>query len=112
MVWHVQANAIVMVTLLAEQGKKKCEMYWPDKTGVPTMYGDVRVTLTSAKRFKGYIVSLLSVECGGEVRNLSHFWFVGWNDHGVPRGDDGDMHADDLIGRPGLMNRERERERE
>jgi protein tyrosine phosphatase len=104
MVLETYANAIVMVTLLQEEGKRKCELYWPDRTGLPNHYGDISVTLVSAKKAKGYIMSLLTVTRGALTRNVTHFWFTGWNDHGVPRGPDGNMYADELIGRFSYQN--------
>jgi protein tyrosine phosphatase len=81
-------------------GKRKCEGYWPQRSNVPTAYGKVTVTLTGARRANGTITSLLKVqhEDSEESREVTHFWFVGWKDHGVPRAADGSMNADELLG--------------
>eukprot|EP00040_Diaphanoeca_grandis_P033276 m.203418 g.203418 ORF g.203418 m.203418 type:complete len:2409 (+) comp32853_c0_seq4:216-7442(+) len=91
MVWEKDCRCIVMVTGLVENHVQKCEMYWPDvlfnqklKIGDKT-YGDINVRVEAGFRRNGYITSQFRVERKGVVRQINHFWYDTWPDHGVPR---------------------------
>ena len=43
LVWDQRVKVVVMITNLVEQGKRKCEQYWPD-VGTQ-LYGVIDVTL-------------------------------------------------------------------
>ncbi|WAR16104.1 PTPRS-like protein [Mya arenaria] len=62
MIWQQKVEKIVMVTNLMEEGKEKCEQYWP------------RVGTT-----KDY-----SVVKGESERQLHHLHFTAWPDKGIP----------------------------
>mmetsp|Transcript_22310 Transcript_22310/g.67062 ORF Transcript_22310/g.67062 Transcript_22310/m.67062 type:complete len:2536 (-) Transcript_22310:70-7677(-) len=94
MIWEYDCRAIVMVTGIVERGIDKCFRYWPsvlynkeDQVG-ESVFGDITVKVTAGYRKDGYITSKLKVSRGDEDREIWHFWFDAWPDHGVPRRTD------------------------
>ncbi|RXM36029.1 Synapsin-1 [Acipenser ruthenus] len=87
------------VTLLSDHGssdyinasfiKKKCERYWADHSET-AIFGDFVITnLDESRSNEEVIIRMLSVQCQGEVRTLSHFQYTAWPDHGIPSDCDG-----------------------
>ena len=48
-----------MVTNLVENGKRKCEQYWPDEGSAG--YGDIRVQLVDTEKLSEFTIRTLSV---------------------------------------------------
>jgi len=91
MVWEQNVRTIVMVTHEVERGQIKCARYWPrllyneDLQVGDQVFGDFNVRILSGYRRKGYITSNLRVRApSGKQREIKHFWFDKWPDHGVP----------------------------
>ena len=59
MTWEQDARVIVMITHLFENGKPKCDLYWPD-AGSDT-YGDLVVTLTREDVLASYTLRTFSL---------------------------------------------------
>ena len=93
MIWEQDVRTIVMVTKEIESGKPKCARYWPRALWNPNVHvgdaqhGDINIRIMSGYRREGYITSKLSVRHRGEdkVREIWHFWYDRWPDHGVPK---------------------------
>lgn len=87
MIWHVQAEVIVMVTHEIEKNRLKCHRYWPDPTSTPPVkklqYGSIFVTHISSVPHKNFTVRTFDVEQAGEVRRIKQFAYTAWPDHGV-----------------------------
>ncbi|XP_028402571.1 receptor-type tyrosine-protein phosphatase F-like isoform X3 [Dendronephthya gigantea] len=83
MVWEQRSYSIVMVTSLVELGKPKCEKYWPDNGS--EMYGDIEVTLMKTEEFAYHVTHILRIEKDDEEREVRHYYFQSWPDHGVPK---------------------------
>ncbi|XP_007892481.2 receptor-type tyrosine-protein phosphatase alpha-like [Callorhinchus milii] len=85
MIWTYNVSIIVMLTRCEENGKKKCEEYWPlDRN--PQQFGDILVQVMSQNMYPEYIdrqFKVIHVHYRAE-RIISHFHFLGWPDHGVP----------------------------
>ncbi|XP_073512455.1 receptor-type tyrosine-protein phosphatase H isoform X5 [Phyllobates terribilis] len=85
MVWEHQVNTIVMLTNCMENGRVKCEHYWPlDYT--PCTYGDIAVTCTLETNLPEWTTRDFSIRRDNEpgIKYLRHFHFTAWPDHGVP----------------------------
>ncbi|XP_018083722.1 receptor-type tyrosine-protein phosphatase H isoform X2 [Xenopus laevis] len=85
MVWENQVSTIVMLTNCMENGRVKCEHYWPlDYT--PCTYGDITVTVTSETILPDWTIRDFSIKHAKQQGNKSarHFHFTVWPDHGVP----------------------------
>jgi protein tyrosine phosphatase len=84
MVWQINCCRIVMVTNLVEKGKVKCDLYWPDTEGEEKTFSDIAVTLMDVERTADFLVRSFRVVHSGETRQVKHFHFTAWPDHGVP----------------------------
>ncbi|XP_065056870.1 mucin-22-like [Rhopilema esculentum] len=84
MIWEQNTFNIVMATQCMERNRVKCHQYWPGTQ--PTAYGDIVVSLLSEVAYPDWIERefLLEVEDEGS-RNIKHFQYVAWPDHGVPK---------------------------
>ncbi|XP_062381678.1 receptor-type tyrosine-protein phosphatase eta-like [Sardina pilchardus] len=87
MIWEQKSERIVMVTNCIENGKAKCDQYWPQGPS-PCRHGDLLITMTSEHKDSKWTVRELTVknEAKSEERRVKHFHFTAWPDHGVPRG--------------------------
>ncbi|KAM5248405.1 receptor-type tyrosine-protein phosphatase eta [Ctenodactylus gundi] len=84
MVWEKNVYAIVMLTKCVEQGRTKCEEYWPSKQAQD--YGHITVALTSEVVLPEWTVRDFTVKNAqtSESHPLKQFHFTSWPDHGVP----------------------------
>nr|XP_017203882.2 receptor-type tyrosine-protein phosphatase eta [Oryctolagus cuniculus] len=84
MVWEKNVHAIVMLTKCVEQGRTKCEEYWPSKQAQD--YGDITVAMTTEIVLPEWTVRDFTVKNvqTSESHALRQFHFTSWPDHGVP----------------------------
>ncbi|CAH2319185.1 receptor-type tyrosine- phosphatase H isoform X2 [Pelobates cultripes] len=85
MIWEHHVNTIVMLTNCTENGRVKCEHYWPlDYT--PCTYEDITVTVTSETILPEWTIRDFSLKNARQqgVKYVRHFHFTVWPDHGVP----------------------------
>ncbi|XP_037378152.2 receptor-type tyrosine-protein phosphatase eta [Talpa occidentalis] len=84
MVWEKNVYAIVMLTKCVEQGRTKCEEYWPSKKAQD--YGDIIVANTSEIVLPEWTIRDFTVKNiqTSESHPLRQFHFTSWPDHGVP----------------------------
>ncbi|XP_078470447.1 uncharacterized protein LOC144732748 isoform X3 [Lampetra planeri] len=99
MIWEYDIQVIVMACQEVEAAKRKCEMYWAEEHK-PNTYGSFLVECDSMEgskqekaaiplqetddACKGYFVRTLKVTFKEETREIFHFQFPSWPDHGVP----------------------------
>ncbi|XP_072547508.1 receptor-type tyrosine-protein phosphatase H [Salminus brasiliensis] len=98
MVWEQKSQAIVMLTNCVENGKAKCEQYWPlDYT--PCAFGNLLVTIQSEQKGKSWTLREFVVrhKDTSEERVVTHFHFTAWPDHGVPIGTEGLIHFRGIV---------------
>ncbi|KAH9490891.1 hypothetical protein Btru_034220 [Bulinus truncatus] len=83
MLWEQCIEKIAMLTSLAEDGKMKCEQYWPDEGKI--QFGDIKVKLLSTENFADYSVRILELsQKGGKRHTVTQFHYLAWPDKGVP----------------------------
>eukprot|EP00090_Calanus_glacialis_P013507 TRINITY_DN22191_c0_g1_i1.p1 TRINITY_DN22191_c0_g1~~TRINITY_DN22191_c0_g1_i1.p1 ORF type:complete len:1215 (-),score=130.86 TRINITY_DN22191_c0_g1_i1:761-4405(-) len=89
MVWEQRVNVIVMITNLVEQGKKKCDQYWPE--GGSEIYGMIDVLLQQEEVQANFTVRTfrlrhlkLSKKDKSLVREVVQYQYTSWPDHGTP----------------------------
>ncbi|XP_028306230.1 protein tyrosine phosphatase receptor type Db isoform X20 [Gouania willdenowi] len=92
MIWEQHTANIIMMTKLEEKSrmpsyffsKVKCDQYWPTR-GTET-YGLIQVTLLDTVELATYSVRTFALYKSGsnEKREIRHFQFTAWPDHGVP----------------------------
>ncbi|XP_067004269.2 receptor-type tyrosine-protein phosphatase kappa [Anabrus simplex] len=83
MVWQENVHVICMLTNIVENGKMKCEQYWPE-LGKEKTHGAVSILNTSEQIFADYTFRCLHVSHEGRKRIIQHLHFTSWPDHGVP----------------------------
>lgn len=83
MVWEQKSRIIVMVTQCVERGRVKCHQYWPNKE--VTRYGEIEISLVNETVYSEWIEREFLMEFEGETRQLRHFQYIAWPDHGVPK---------------------------
>eukprot|EP01118_Nematostelium_gracile_P020542 TRINITY_DN998_c0_g1_i1.p1 TRINITY_DN998_c0_g1~~TRINITY_DN998_c0_g1_i1.p1 ORF type:complete len:354 (+),score=106.24 TRINITY_DN998_c0_g1_i1:98-1159(+) len=88
MVWQYDINTIVMLTKIEENGRLKCELYYPDerKDTIDTADYEVEMGLETASN-QEYIIRMLVLKNkkSNETRNIKHLQYIAWPDHGVPQ---------------------------
>ncbi|XP_037530274.1 protein tyrosine phosphatase receptor type Db [Nematolebias whitei] len=84
MVWEQHTANIVMMTKLEEKSRVKCDQYWPTR-GTET-HGLIQVTLLDTVELATYSMRTFALYKSGsnEKREVRHFQFTAWPDHGVP----------------------------
>ncbi|XP_053098317.1 receptor-type tyrosine-protein phosphatase F-like isoform X2 [Pangasianodon hypophthalmus] len=84
MVWEQRTSTIIMLTRLEEKSQVKCDQYWPVR-GTET-YGMIQVTVLDSVELATYSMRTFVLEKNGLIvkREVRHFQFMAWPDHGVP----------------------------
>eukprot|EP00123_Amoebidium_parasiticum_P012521 comp21412_c0_seq1/m.29506 comp21412_c0_seq1/g.29506 ORF comp21412_c0_seq1/g.29506 comp21412_c0_seq1/m.29506 type:complete len:582 (-) comp21412_c0_seq1:258-2003(-) len=85
MVWEQKSPSIVMVTNTVENGRVKCEQYWPEE-GVTTTHGNLDVTNVKEKWSAdgSFVMREITITDGESTHSVVHFHYTAWPDHGVP----------------------------
>ncbi|KAG7279229.1 hypothetical protein CRUP_013621 [Coryphaenoides rupestris] len=83
MVWEKNVQTMVMLTRCNEQGRVKCEKYWPEDS---KHFGNITVTMTSEIVLEDWTLRDFYIKNvkTAETRSMRHFHFTAWPDHGVP----------------------------
>ncbi|CAC5388869.1 unnamed protein product [Mytilus coruscus] len=67
---------------------KKCERYWPETVNEPMVVNNYIITMKEDRKHTVYVYRLLTVSNKNvknvEEREIHHFHFTEWPDHGVP----------------------------
>ncbi|XP_051548122.1 receptor-type tyrosine-protein phosphatase eta-like [Myxocyprinus asiaticus] len=84
MIWEKNVYTIVMLTRCNEQGRVKCEKYWPSRT---SLHHNISVTTTSEIPMESWTIRDFTIKNvkTAETRAVRHFHFTAWPDHGVPQ---------------------------
>ncbi|XP_059379225.1 tyrosine-protein phosphatase non-receptor type 18-like [Carassius carassius] len=89
MIWQHNVKVIIMACREVEMGKKKCEVYWASITDA-SIFGPFTIsTFEEARPNEEVIVRTLVVKYCDETREVSHFQYTAWPDHGIPDMPDG-----------------------
>ncbi len=86
MVWEQDVNVLVMLTKVTENSKIKCYKYWPGKVK-GKMFGQFFVSLVSKEKEHGLVTRVVQVVRNGDLekaREVYHFQYKEWPDHGLP----------------------------
>ncbi|XP_069039129.1 tyrosine-protein phosphatase non-receptor type 6 isoform X2 [Lepisosteus oculatus] len=86
MVWQERSRVIVMTTREVEKGRNKCVPYWPEPEGTKE-YGNYLVRNVSERDATDYKIRILEISPQDEsedTREIWHYQYLSWPDHGVP----------------------------
>ena len=61
MVWQEKVQFIVMLTNLVEDKKIKCAPYWPERIGIPEMFGIFTIKLVEEEHSVHFVVRKFNV---------------------------------------------------
>nr|DBA17573.1 TPA: hypothetical protein GDO54_002999 [Pyxicephalus adspersus] len=91
MIWEKDVRVLIMLTKCVEVGKVKCEEYWPSRSS--RTFGNLSVSLKNESilpdwTIRDFLVTDIQTK---QNKQLRHFHFTAWPDHGVPN------TTDDLI---------------
>ncbi|KAG1943170.1 receptor-type tyrosine-protein phosphatase eta [Pimephales promelas] len=83
LIWEKNVQTIVMLTKCNEQGRVKCEEYWPADI---KHFNNLTVMTTSEISLEDWTLRDFEVKNvkTAESRSVRHFHFTAWPDHGVP----------------------------
>ncbi|ETE66696.1 Receptor-type tyrosine-protein phosphatase H, partial [Ophiophagus hannah] len=85
MIWEQRIATIVMLTNCVENGRVKCEHYWPlDYT--PCTYDDIIVSVITETILPDWTIRDLCIK--QVIRHARHYHYTSWPDHGVPQTTD------------------------
>ncbi|XP_038140282.1 tyrosine-protein phosphatase non-receptor type 6 isoform X2 [Cyprinodon tularosa] len=88
MVWQEETRVIVMTTREVEKGRNKCVPYWPDPQRQDSQdYGDYKVFFEDERQATDYKVRVLKIAPVDQPklsREIWHYQYLSWPDHGVP----------------------------
>ncbi|XP_042329713.1 receptor-type tyrosine-protein phosphatase H [Sceloporus undulatus] len=98
MIWEQRSTTLIMLTNCIENGRVKCERYWPlDYT--PCTYEDISVSVVTETILPDWTVRDFSIKRmnESEVRLAKHYHYTSWPDHGVPHTTNAVLHFRDLV---------------
>ncbi|XP_063320389.1 tyrosine-protein phosphatase non-receptor type 22 [Pelmatolapia mariae] len=84
MLWEYKIEVVVMACREFEMGKKKCEVYWPQKHEEPFVCEPFKVYCDSEESKGDYLTRTLRLTYHNSSRTLKQLHYVNWPDHGVP----------------------------
>ncbi|XP_059471662.1 receptor-type tyrosine-protein phosphatase T-like [Neocloeon triangulifer] len=83
MIWQEQVSLIVMVTNLIENGKTKCEKYWPEERQSVCVKG-LQIQSVKEEIYPDYTQRTMRLMNGDQNRLVVQMHYTQWPDHGVP----------------------------
>ncbi len=95
---HIIVETSLLNVLLLTTLQNKCTRYWPELEQ-SSVYGKVHVFTTKEISNQIYILRELLIhneDNDGEGRDIFHFHFKAWPDHGTPQ-DPGKSHSSSIV---------------
>ncbi|KAK2168521.1 hypothetical protein LSH36_16g06028 [Paralvinella palmiformis] len=84
MVWQEESDMIIMLTSLREQGKAKCERYWPDESGTSINCREISVKLDVMQHYAYHDYRRLEITKTDAKRLVHHHQYHHWPDKAAP----------------------------
>ncbi|CAH1647854.1 unnamed protein product [Spodoptera littoralis] len=103
MIWQEDVRVIAMITNEVENGKRKCERYWP-LSGHEERFDGLIVKAISETHYEEYLLREFDVSDDKNCRTVFQYQFTAWPDHGTPGDPDGVLSFIDDINRRMIKN--------
>ncbi|CAH2321589.1 FERM and PDZ domain-containing 2 isoform X1 [Pelobates cultripes] len=86
MVWENSCHVIVMMTQERENGKEKCNKYWPEEVHGVLETDNLSLRLENLEIRQNFIIRSMTIMHRGtrESRKVTHLQFIRWPDHRIP----------------------------
>lgn len=88
MIWQEDVRVIAMIANEIENGKKKCERYWP-LSGDEDRFDGLTVKSISTTYYEYYLLREFDVSDDKTCRAIYQYQFTAWPDHSTPADPDG-----------------------
>ncbi|WKY02550.1 hypothetical protein Q1695_016095 [Nippostrongylus brasiliensis] len=86
MIWMEKVCHIIMLCGVSEEGKRKCEQYWPDSKGTQVICQDFVITTIKISNTDMHVTrTTLEIKQGSEKHYLKHHRWKTWPDKTVPK---------------------------
>uniref|UniRef100_H2YNA7 Tyrosine-protein phosphatase non-receptor type 20 n=1 Tax=Ciona savignyi TaxID=51511 RepID=H2YNA7_CIOSA len=86
MMWETKSSIIIMLTNLFENGKKKCQKYWPD-FGAQRDFKQINVACTQEEVIGCFVKRIFTIklpEVSQGAHDVTQFHYTTWPDHNIP----------------------------
>uniref|UniRef100_H2YNY5 Tyrosine-protein phosphatase non-receptor type 20 n=1 Tax=Ciona savignyi TaxID=51511 RepID=H2YNY5_CIOSA len=83
MMWETESSIIVMLTNLFENGKKKCQKYWPD-FGAQRDFKQINVACTQEEVIGCFVKRTFTIKLSEGAYDVTQFHYTTWPDHNIP----------------------------
>lgn len=99
--WENNSSVIVMLTKEFENGRLKCDRYWPSAPSESLEFGHLRLTLNKENEGGELTIRTLTLENQKtkESRLITQLQYTGWPDHGLPASTGAFLEIVDLANR-------------
>ncbi|KAF0311498.1 Tyrosine-protein phosphatase non-receptor type 7 [Amphibalanus amphitrite] len=88
MIWETQSKVVICLTDIVERGVRRCAEYLPPSEALDRhrLYGDFQVTLMAKTKKDKFVVSTIQLKNmdSNLFREVTHLWYSGWPERGVP----------------------------
>ncbi|KAG8434907.1 hypothetical protein GDO86_013029 [Hymenochirus boettgeri] len=87
MVWENHSAVIIMMTQQSENGKVKCEQYWPEESQGACDGEPVSLRMENCTILQDFTIRIINMSHrdSGENRLITHLQFTSWPDHCTPK---------------------------
>lgn len=88
MIFQYRVGTIFMLCKVKENGRKKCEHYWPESATEEVSFDGLKIDLLEEEKRGEFLTKRrLRVSHGADTHELDQYHYSGWPDHGVPTED-------------------------
>eukprot|EP00040_Diaphanoeca_grandis_P029056 m.169200 g.169200 ORF g.169200 m.169200 type:complete len:2299 (-) comp31556_c1_seq2:16-6912(-) len=89
MIWELETTLILVLTKEMENGRRKCDRYWPGVAQRQLRYNDIVVTVDTTEDTESLCVTRqFTLQRNNVVRTVKHMCYTAWPEEGVPEETD------------------------
>ncbi|XP_071116767.1 multiple epidermal growth factor-like domains protein 10 [Haliotis cracherodii] len=85
MIWQQNVPVIVMLANIIEDGRRRCEPYWPNEPGEDSKtFGPWKITVADSRPLADFTIRTLKMRKGAVEKTVKHVHYMVWPDKDVP----------------------------